>query len=361
MNDSECQTEGNRNPSQDLDDTILKILESSSQTSSSKSNNMKGGFLENDFVLKKKIYFYEDNNQNYELLLKQPEQKPYFGKLQNRELPSQFRSNANNLTSSYFNNSEGEVCKLPPYLNHNCNHTSPLYNHTYQKYGETLTQQNFHCSSQYFKNQDSYAWGSASTKFTDFPTSSSQKVAESSNLGVSSNFRINRKAGTHIVTPVYNNSSIGQQSYMMPLYQSSHQFYSQNLPHTYSIPLISNLNVASNMVNNMQLTPKIMSSDSSNLRKARIQKNYENMSIEELASYVPFLSQEQSGCRFLQNKIELIPNFAEVVVLPSLYPNLIEYSINQFGNYLVQKLIDYVSSEAIINIMNIVSSLISLD
>lgn len=83
--------------------------------------------------------------------------------------------------------------------------------------------------------------------------------------------------------------------------------------------------------------------------------NYNYMTIEEIQKCLPHLCKEQLGCRFLQTKVESIPNYAEKYILPVIFNNLLEIILDQFGNYLIQKILDTISLEMQSSIYNLVS------
>lgn len=51
-------------------------------------------------------------------------------------------------------------------------------------------------------------------------------------------------------------------------------------------------------------------------------------------------SKEQAGCRMLQKQIEESTEFANLILYPQIKPHIVEISIDQFGNYLIQRLFE---------------------
>ena len=89
----------------------------------------------------------------------------------------------------------------------------------------------------------------------------------------------------------------------------------------------------------------------------RINPNiYLNESLEYLAFNILPLSQDQAGCRFLQEKIENDPKNTVKIFLNNLMPNIIIIMKDPFGNYLVQKLYPYLSPEDINIILEKISN-----
>ena len=57
------------------------------------------------------------------------------------------------------------------------------------------------------------------------------------------------------------------------------------------------------------------------------------------------LCKEQAGCRLLQKKIDEAPSIASDIIYPKIESIIIELSCDQFGNYFVQKVIEYINKE----------------
>ena len=78
----------------------------------------------------------------------------------------------------------------------------------------------------------------------------------------------------------------------------------------------------------------------------RINPNvYLNESVEYLAYNIFPLSQDQAGCRYLQETIEKNPEENSKIFFKALIPYLIPIIKDPFGNYFVQKLFPYLNSE----------------
>ncbi|CCH40775.1 putative translational repressor [Wickerhamomyces ciferrii] len=73
-------------------------------------------------------------------------------------------------------------------------------------------------------------------------------------------------------------------------------------------------------------------------------KNYDELNLIPIESLdILKLSVDQYGCRFLQKKLDLDVSIKDVI-FNKIFNNLIDLIINPFGNYLIQKLIDYLSN-----------------
>jgi len=87
----------------------------------------------------------------------------------------------------------------------------------------------------------------------------------------------------------------------------------------------------------------------------RIDPNtYLNASLEYLSYNIHPLARDQAGCRFLQEKLEKDPRAAESFY-KAILPYITSLVKDPFGNYLVQKLCNYLDEEKIKNIIQILS------
>ena len=82
-----------------------------------------------------------------------------------------------------------------------------------------------------------------------------------------------------------------------------------------------------------------------NIKQNFQNENYSNYNDTSLAKIAPYLIKEQSGCRFIQEKIQSHPTFANDLLFPQLKNSLPELICDQFGNYLFQVLLDVLSFE----------------
>ena len=82
-------------------------------------------------------------------------------------------------------------------------------------------------------------------------------------------------------------------------------------------------------------------------------KNNQGMNLNHLLNNIEKLTENQSGCRMLQNKLQQYPSCAN-----SLYQsikskqNLKKLCVDSFGNYLIQKLLEFISDDLIQDFFN---------
>ena len=89
--------------------------------------------------------------------------------------------------------------------------------------------------------------------------------------------------------------------------------------------------------------------------------NYSEMTEEYLANNVYSFAKDQIGCRFLQRKIEENALFGNEIIFPKIKSHLTELSNDSFGNYLIQKVLEYLNEDNLYEFLNIVIQMINLD
>ena len=84
--------------------------------------------------------------------------------------------------------------------------------------------------------------------------------------------------------------------------------------------------------------------DNSNISKM----SFNNLSLNDLLSKIDKISENQSGCRLLQNKLQQNSNRANDFYRAIESKKLLKkMTIDSFGNYLIQKLLDYITNDII--------------
>ena len=87
----------------------------------------------------------------------------------------------------------------------------------------------------------------------------------------------------------------------------------------------------------------------------RIDPNtYLNASLEYLSYNITPLAKDQAGCRFLQEKLEKDPN-AINSFYKTILPSILSIIKDPFGNYLIQKICNYLDEERIKKLIEIIS------
>lgn len=85
-------------------------------------------------------------------------------------------------------------------------------------------------------------------------------------------------------------------------------------------------------------------------------KSFYDYTDDELLQYSIILIKDQSGCRFLEEKIQINQSFANEKLFPGIKYYLKELSCDPFGNYFLQVLLDILSYENIDEFLNYIKN-----
>jgi hypothetical protein len=142
----------------------------------------------------------------------------------------------------------------------------------------------------------------------------------------------------------------------------NNDFYMQNNPDLCS-RVVTNLlntnrfinnNLSFNLRTHQTLSPKNF--NNSNIEnKTKQSTNYSELRDDELAKIAGIICKDQTGCRLIQKKIMDNSNFADKVLFPEIQDCLLDLINDAFGNYLIQKMLDFISLEKIEWILNLIS------
>lgn len=100
-------------------------------------------------------------------------------------------------------------------------------------------------------------------------------------------------------------------------------------------------NVNNNLTYTFQMNPFVFNS---NLQLKNKQKYYSFMSLNQIVENSNMISRDQSGCRYLQKVLSENPSIAPQL-LNNAFEKIYEIVTDSFGNYLIQKLFDYMTQE----------------
>jgi hypothetical protein len=115
-----------------------------------------------------------------------------------------------------------------------------------------------------------------------------------------------------------------------------------NISQNYNISTI-NENDNNNNKNNISIEFK-QDNNTSNISKI----SYNSMSLSELLNNIDKVSENQSGCRLLQNKLQQNSNHANDFYRALEVKKILKkMTIDSFGNYLIQKLLEYITNDII--------------
>ena len=131
---------------------------------------------------------------------------------------------------------------------------------------------------------------------------------------------------------------------------------------------IEKLNIH-NQINNINQNYNIGTSNENNNSKISIQSNEsfkskgslnsnkmnQGINLNYILNNIEKLTENQSGCRLLQNKIQQNPSISNSIYNSiKMKLSLKKLSIDSFGNYLIQKLLEFISEDLVIEFFNIV-------
>ena len=93
------------------------------------------------------------------------------------------------------------------------------------------------------------------------------------------------------------------------------------------------------------------------LSKSAIKKitnqNYTTLNDDELAKQAHIIAKYQSGCRYLQKKLEENPELAQSLYYPNILEYIQELATDQFGNFYIKKLFQFLSEEKLLQLIAI--------
>ena len=157
----------------------------------------------------------------------------------------------------------------------------------------------------------------------------------------------NSQNDIHINDDNMNNQNriINQNCYQINIEKLNIHNQINNISQNYNINTLNNRDDAES---NIKLNESQNSKDSSNSNKVN-----HNMNLNYLLNNIEKLTENQSGCRLLQNKIQQYPFYANNIYQTiKMKLNIKKLSIDSFGNYLIQKLLEFISNELIQDYFN---------
>lgn len=318
-----------------LNDTMLKIFD---------DNHFDDANINTQPDYNEEYEFRKKNREkNSETLVHINSQTPY--SYQTPYLTSTNFSHSNSMLTrgglSSIINSNSNLQILPQYLDSSNTIPNFRYNQFHQHYS------NNSASSFRFNSNNSGIPNYHNTQMSSGPINDytyydqSQRIFTSSDFNKSSNEFCHNSGFLHQVVRIP--MSLTK---LMPLYSSDKHIETK----------LTN-------ISKPQSIPESFSKCSSHNQIAQAKKvsslkiNYDKLTIDEIITLIPVISKEQQGCRFLQGKVEKSLKFAENVIVPNIQIYFEGLMTDKFGNYLIQKLIDKLSSSSMVPIKKAVSKL----
>ena len=119
---------------------------------------------------------------------------------------------------------------------------------------------------------------------------------------------------------------------------------------------IFNRNPIQEQINNNNISSSSGNSINPQKKKPKIplKMNLNSMSLNELIKNSDTICKDQTGCRLLQKKIDEQPEISSKI-LNVCFEKIIEIITDSFGNYLVQKLYDYMDEEKFLQLIALIT------
>jgi len=117
------------------------------------------------------------------------------------------------------------------------------------------------------------------------------------------------------------------------------KFNYNNIDNNFKNNIFSSNYISENKINRMNLLP--------------LNKSFYDYTDEEILQYAIPLIKDQSGCRFLQEKLKSNQYFVNEKLFPHIQDNLKELACDSFGNYFLQVLLDILSHDNLVKILDL--------
>ena len=315
---------------------ILKFNDDSSSDDDDENSNKFSSFVQE--VLKNNER-QEENNKN------KKKQNNCFG----------FDFNDNNINNNNYTNDNINKYKLEQMnVNININNNSNNNNYFYQIQNQHNNQrQNIYNQNNNQIENILYNIKRQSDNYLNFPNHN--KIFINNNI-INSN--LNNQKYSNFNNIYYNNSPINRSQINFyqhflnqnPINQMNYYYnyqYNQNynnnfIKYNFQNPLRSN---SSNTI-----TPNL--NIHSPIRK-NSNINYLTLSNEELSKQAHNIAKNQKGCRYLEKKIEDNPELVESLFFNNILSYVEELSTDQFGNYFIKKIFNYLQENKLLQLIAI--------
>ena len=331
-------------------------MENSFHSRGSKNFVLKSDYLNNTnnskHNSKKNLSFYDANGQNQKSLFRTSQsfidQEEEDNK---RERLKSINASNKDSESNFFNNI------IFNDLNDNTNWNKPKSNHSniIQEYYQNIDD-NIELFNNQFSNMNLYNnEANDQNNFGSFNINEKNNIENNNNNIINSSNDNPKNLGTMTNSPNYVNNIQGEFINNKNLHEANNNDKNNfvninsglNNPNAFNSQLIVNpLNENSN--SNQNYFPSSMRNNN-NTFNPNISKNDTILKKKEdnIINNCVTLCKEQMECRLLQKKIEDDPSLASTVIYDKIKDKVQEISCDQFGNYFIQKVIEYLNEEQI--------------
>ena len=255
--------------------------------------------------------------------------------------------NYNNLSESCNINTNTLINqKMNVNINNNSNNNNYFYQ--YKENDQNYEEENFKGKPYDIKKSSDYLnYGNLSMNSNNLLCNN--LINPNNNLKYNNNNNIYYNQQMNYYQQFINNQ---QMNYLYNQYNNSYNGYNNNfIQFNYNNPYRS---FSSNDVTQSLKSQRLNNYQNNNYIKKTFNYNYSNLSDEELAKQAHLIVKIQSGCRFLEKKIEENPELANSLFFNNILSYVEELSIDQFGNYFIKKLFNYLTENKLLQFIAII-------
>ena len=243
-------------------------------------------------------------------------------------------------------------------VNININNNSNNNNYYYQFYNNQNNDQN-NVNQNNFQKKDMGIYGNENENFLFFQGNKINRNQIFMNNNLNNNINNNnikfnenemfnniyynspiRRQQMNYYQPFINQNQVNQMNYYYNAYNQN--FNNNFMRYNYQYPFRSNS--SNNITQNLTI-------HSPTRKNHNI--NYFNLSNEELAKQAHIIAKNQSGCRYLEKKIEDNPELTENLFFNNILSFVEELSTDQFGNYFIKKMFNYLHENKLLQLIAI--------
>ena len=286
----------------------------------------------------------EENNLNYN------NNNNLYGVDYNINNNNYYKSNIFNNNNNIYNNNNNNFVNQPMNVNININNNSNNNNYYYQ-YKEN-SQNPFNYNNNEYPKKTMYI-PKKSSDFLNYQNIPSNKKFNNNNNNIRNNINPQNNYNEFLNNIYYNQQQMNYYQQFMNQNQMNYMYNQFNNPNNYN----KNFNIYNNFKNpyrsyssndiikSLNSNQRLNNFQNSNFLKKNFNYNYTSLSDEELAKQAHLIVKIQSGCRFLEKKIEDHPELVDNLFFNNILSYVEELSTDQFGNYFLSesKLLQFIA------------------
>ena len=201
-----------------------------------------------------------------------------------------------------------------------------------------------------------------SSDFLNYQNIPSNKKFNNNNNNIRNNINPQNNYNEFLNNIYYNQQQMNYYQQFMNQNQMNYMYNQFNYTNNYN----KNLNMYNNLKNpyrsyssndiikSLNSNQRLNNFQNSNFLKKNFNYNYTSLSDEELAKQAHLIVKIQSGCRFLEKKIEDHPELVDNLFFNNILSYVEELSTDQFGNYFIKKMFNYLSENKLLQFIAII-------